>query len=190
MQLVTLYQILYASGSGKSSLIHEVVCKKLCSILYDSRILSGDHDGLDGYAGIDDVINIDQSPIGRSPRSNPATYIGFYDNIRKLFAKTAAAQRRGYTASRFSFNVKGGRCEECGGEGTITTSLSFMPDVQVTCPTCKGARYNDETLEVLYHGKSIAEILDMSIEDGVEFLLTTRRFTARLVCWTNWAWGI
>ena len=158
-----------ASGSGKSSLVHEVICKKLRSLLYDSRILSGDHDDLKGHDLIDDVIEIDQSPIGRSPRSNPATYIGFYDNIRKLFAATDGAKKRGYSASRFSFNVKGGRCEECGGEGAITTSLSFMPDVEVTCPTCKGARYNEETLEVLYQGKNIAEILELSIEDGVQF---------------------
>lgn len=167
--LGTLTAVTGASGSGKSSLVHEVLCKRLKSILYDSRILSGDHDDLTGHEFVDDVIEIDQSPIGRTPRSNPATYIGFYDNIRKLFAGTQDAQNRGYTASRFSFNVKGGRCEECAGEGTITTSLSFMPDVEVTCPACKGARYNEETLEVLFQGRNIAEILDMSIEDGVEF---------------------
>ena len=163
-----------SSGSGKSSLVHEVICKKLCSILYDSRILSGDHDELLGHEHIDDVIDIDQSPIGRTPRSNPATYIGFYDNIRKLFAETDDAKKREYTASRFSFNVKGGRCEECSGEGTITTSLSFMPDVEVTCPSCKGARYNEDTLEVLYKDRNIAEILDMSIEDGVEFFVDNK----------------
>jgi excinuclease ABC subunit A len=158
-----------ASGSGKSSLIHEIVQKQLYSLLHDSRVLAGDHDELTGHEHISDVINIDQSPIGRSPRSNPATYIGFYDAIRQLFAETADARRRGFTAATFSFNVKGGRCEECSGEGTITTQLSFMPDVEVTCPTCKGARYNQDTLEVKYHGKSIAEVLDMSIEDGIEF---------------------
>jgi len=158
-----------ASGSGKSSLIHEIVQKQLYSVLHDSRVLAGDHDELTGHEHISDVINIDQSPIGRSPRSNPATYIGFYDAIRQLFAETDDAKRRGFTASTFSFNVKGGRCEECSGEGTITTQLSFMPDVEVTCPTCKGARYNQDTLEVKYHGKSIAEVLDMSIEAGIEF---------------------
>src|SRR4029434_2493802 len=122
-----------------------------------------------GSEHISDVINIDQSPIGRSSRSNPATYIGFYDAIRTLFAETDEARKRGYTASTFSFNVKGGRCEECTGEGTITTQLSFMPDVEVLCPTCKGARYSQETLEVKYHGRNIAEVLDMSVEDGVEF---------------------
>ena len=157
-----------ASGSGKSSLVHEILYKKLYNVLHDSRVLSGDHDELIGHEFIDDVINIDQSPIGRTPRSNPATYIGFYDNIRKLFAETDAAKARKYTASRFSFNVKGGRCEECSGEGTIVTKLSFMPDVEVTCPTCKGDRYNQETLEVTYKGKNISEILNTSIEEGVD----------------------
>ncbi len=158
-----------ASGSGKSSLIHEIVHKRLVSIFHDSRVLAGDHDELTGSEHISDVINIDQSPIGRSSRSNPATYIGFYDAIRTLFAETYEAQKRGYTAATFSFNVKGGRCEECTGEGTITTQLSFMPDVEILCPTCKGARYNQNTLEVKYRGKNIAEVLDMSVEDGVEF---------------------
>ena len=158
-----------ASGSGKSSLIHEIVYKKLYNILHDSRVLSGEHDELAGHEFIDDVINIDQSPIGRSPRSNPATYIGFYDNIRKLFAETAEAKARKFTTSRFSFNVKGGRCEECSGEGTIVTKLSFMPDVEVVCPTCKGNRYNQETLEVTYNGKNISQVLKTSIEEGVDF---------------------
>jgi excinuclease ABC subunit A len=158
-----------ASGSGKSSLVHEILFKKLYNLLHDSRVLSGDHDELVGHDLIDDVINIDQSPIGRSPRSNPATYIGFYDNIRKLFAETEESKKRNYTTSRFSFNVKGGRCEECSGEGTIVTKLSFMPDVEVICPTCKGDRYNQETLEVVYNDKNISQILNMSIEDGVEF---------------------
>ena len=157
------------SGSGKSTLTNQIIYKKLYSIYHDSRTLSGDHDHLDGYQHISDVINIDQNPIGRSPRSNPATYIGFYDNIRKIFANTPSAQARGYTPSRFSFNVKGGRCEECSGEGTITTQLYFMPDVEVTCPTCKGRRYNEETLEITYEGKTIADILEMSIEEGVLF---------------------
>jgi excinuclease ABC subunit A len=158
-----------ASGSGKSSLIHEIIHKRLVSLLYDSRVFAGDHDELTGSEHISDVINIDQSPIGRSSRSNPATYIGFYDAIRTLFAETNDAKRRGYTASTFSFNVKGGRCEECTGEGTITTQLSFMPDVEVQCPTCKGARYSQDTLQVKYKGKSIAEVLDLSVEDGVQF---------------------
>jgi excinuclease ABC subunit A len=158
-----------ASGSGKSSLIHGIVQKRLYSLLHDSRILAGEHDELTGSEHLSDVIDIDQSPIGRSSRSNPATYIGFYDAIRTSFAETAEAKRRGYTASRFSFNVKGGRCEECSGEGTITTQLSFMPDVEVLCPTCKGARYNQDTLEVEYQGKNIAEVLDLSVEEGARF---------------------
>ena len=158
-----------ASGSGKSSLIHGIVQKRLYSLLHDSRVLAGDHDELVGHEQVSDVIDIDQSPIGRSSRSNPATYIGFYDAIRTLFAATDAARERGYTASTFSFNMKGGRCEECAGEGRITTQLSFMPDIEVLCPTCKGARYHQDTLEVKYRGKSIAEVLDLSVEEGVEF---------------------
>lgn len=163
-----------ASGSGKSTLVNEILYKKLYALYHDSRTLYGAHDELDGHEHIDDVINIDQSPIGRSPRSNPATYIKFYDNIRKLFASTPLSEARGYTASRFSFNVKGGRCEECHGEGTITTQLHFMPDVEVVCPTCKGARYNEDTLDVTYKGRNISEILTMSIEEGVEFFADQR----------------
>ena len=159
-----------ASGSGKSTLINEILYKRLHSIYHDSRTLYGDHDELEGHEHVSDVISIDQSPIGRSARSNPATYIKFYDNIRKLFASEPLSLSRGYTASRFSFNVKGGRCEECHGEGTITTQLHFMPDVEVVCPTCKGARYNEDTLDVTYNGKNISEILNMSIEEGVDFL--------------------
>ena len=158
-----------ASGSGKSSLIHEVLYKQLYSVLQDSRVLAGEHDSLSGHEFVSDVIDIDQSPIGRSTRSNPVTYIGVYDAIRTLFAETEESKRRGFTASTFSFNVKGGRCEECSGEGMITTQLSFMPDVEVLCPTCKGARYDKETLEVQYCGKSIADVLEMSIEDGIDF---------------------
>lgn len=159
-----------ASGSGKSSLIHSIVQKQLYSVLHDSRVLAGDHDSLTGHEHLSDVIDIDQSPIGRSSRSNPATYIGIYDAIRTLFANTESAQQRGFTASTFSFNVKGGRCEECSGEGTITTQLSFMPDIEVTCPTCKGDRYNSDTLEVTYRNKNIADVLEMSIEESIDFL--------------------
>ena len=178
-----------ASGSGKSTLINEILYKKLYSIFHDSRVLSGEHDNIEGYEYISDVINIDQSPIGRSPRSNPATYIGFYDNIRKLFANTPESEARGYTASRFSFNVKGGRCEECGGEGQITTKLHFMPDVEVPCPACKGARYNDETLEVTYNGKNIAEVLKMSIEEGVDFFANQRLIHHKLNVLNNLGMG-
>jgi excinuclease ABC subunit A len=170
-----------ASGSGKSSLIHEIVHKRLSSLLHDSRVLAGDHDELTGSEHIADVIDVDQTPIGRSSRSNPATYIGFYDLIRTLFAETDQAKQRGFTASTFSFNVKGGRCEECSGEGTITTQLSFMPDVEVLCPTCKGARYNQDTLEVEYQGKNIAEVLDLSVEEGVNFFVDQPSI-ARKIC--------
>ena len=169
-----------ASGSGKSTLINEILYKRLHSIYHDSRTLYGNHDELDGHQHIDDVISIDQSPIGRSSRSNPATYIKFYDNIRKLFASTPIAVARNYTASRFSFNVKGGRCEECHGEGTITTQLHFMPDVEVVCPTCKGARYNEDTLDATYNGKNISQILNMSIEEGVEFFADQRLINHKL----------
>ena len=157
-----------ASGSGKSSLIHDILYKQLYCHLQDSRMLSGEHDRLDGWQQVDQVIDIDQSPIGRSPRSNPATYIGFYDNIRKVFAATEGAQERGFKAAHFSFNVKGGRCEECSGQGTISTRLAFMPDLEVTCPSCKGARYRQNVLEVTFKDKNIHQVLEMSIEDGVE----------------------
>ena len=169
-----------ASGSGKSTLINEILYKRLHSIYHDSRTLYGAHDELEGHEHVSDVISIDQSPIGRSARSNPATYIKFYDNIRKLFASAPLSVSRGYTASRFSFNVKGGRCEECHGEGTITTQLHFMPDVEVVCPTCKGARYNEDTLDVTYNGKNISEILNMSIEEGVAFFADQRLINHKL----------
>lgn len=169
-----------ASGSGKSSLVHDILFKRLYNRLYDSRTRFGEHDELLGWEQIDQLINIDQAPIGRNSRSNPATYIGFYDNIRKLFAATELSKQRGYTSSRFSFNVKGGRCEECAGEGSITTSLSFMPDVKVGCPTCKGARYNHDTLEVTYQGKNIAEVLEMSFEDSLEFFADQKAMSRKL----------
>jgi excinuclease ABC subunit A len=169
-----------ASGSGKSSLVHDIVYKKLASLRYDSRILSGAHDALEGHEVIDDVIDIDQSPIGRSPRSNPATYVGVYDAIRELFAQTGEAKKRGFGPSTFSFNVKGGRCEECAGDGTIVTQLSFMPDVEVTCPACKGRRYREETLEVTWQGRNIAEVLKLSIEESVSFFKDQRPIVRKL----------
>ncbi|HKA00011.1 MAG TPA: excinuclease ABC subunit UvrA [Candidatus Solibacter sp.] len=158
-----------ASGSGKSTLVNEILYKALWKHLVDTRTLPGTHDGLDGVDHVHKVVNIDQSPIGRNSRSNPATYIGFYDNIRDLFAQASLSKERGYTPGRFSFNVKGGRCEECQGEGVITTQLYFMPDVEVTCAVCKGARFNAETLEVTLRGKTITDILNMPIEEGVAF---------------------
>jgi excinuclease ABC subunit A len=157
------------SGSGKSTLINEILYKKLYSIFHDSRVLPGAHRAIEGVEFLHDVINIDQTPIGRTATSNPATYIGVYDTIRQLFANTPESQVRGYTRSRFSFNMKGGRCEECAGQGLVTTSLQFMPDVEVICQACKGARYNEETLEVTYRGKNIAQVLDMPIEEAAAF---------------------
>ncbi len=164
-----LVAITGASGSGKSTLVNEILYKALWKRLVDTRTLPGDHDGLEGASHVHKVVNIDQSPIGRNSRSNPATYVGFYDAIRDLFASTAVSRERGYKAGRFSFNVKGGRCEECQGEGVITTQLYFMPDVEVLCGACKGARFNVETLEVALRGKTISDILNMSVEEGVKF---------------------
>jgi excinuclease ABC subunit A len=158
-----------ASGSGKSTLVNEILYKALWKHLVDTRALPGAHDGLDGAGHVHKVVNIDQSPIGRNSRSNPATYIGFYDTIRDLFAAAPLSLERGYKAGRFSFNVKGGRCEECQGEGTITTQLYFMPDVEVTCGVCKGARFSAETLDVTLRGKTITDVLNMHIEEGVAF---------------------
>ncbi len=158
-----------ASGSGKSSLVNEVLYKRLWKELVDGRTIAGEHDAIEGLEHVTRVINIDQSPIGRNSRSNPATYTGFYDNIRTLFSKTPVAKERGYKPGRFSFNVKGERCEECQGEGNIRTKLYFMPDVEVLCTACKGNRFNAKTLEVTFQGKNIAEVLDMSVEEGVAF---------------------
>jgi excinuclease ABC subunit A len=167
--LATMIAITGASGSGKSTLINEVLYKALWKHLIDTRTLPGAHDGVDGLEHVHRVVNIDQSPIGRNSRSNPATYIGFYDAIRDLFASTPLSAERDYKPGRFSFNVAGGRCEECQGEGSITTQLYFMPDVEVTCSVCKGARFNNDTLEVTIRGKTIADVLNMSIEEGVGF---------------------
>ena len=158
-----------ASGSGKSTLINEILYKALWKRLVDTRTLPGEHDGVEGIEHVHKVVNIDQTPIGRNSRSNPATYIGFYDNIRDLFAEAPLSVERGYKSGRFSFNVKGGRCEECQGEGAITTQLYFMPDVEVTCGACKGARFNSETLDVTVRGKTINDVLNMPVEEGAKF---------------------
>ncbi len=164
-----LVAITGASGSGKSTLVNEILYKALWKRLEDTRTLPGRHDGVDGIEYVHKVVNIDQSPIGRNSRSNPATYVGFYDTIRDLFTRAPLALERGYKPGRFSFNVKGGRCEECQGEGVITTQLYFMPDVEVICGACKGARFNSETLEVTLRGKTIDDVLNMSVEEGVTF---------------------
>ncbi len=157
------------SGSGKSTLVNDILYHALMQRIYRSRTVPGRHKTIDGTESLDKVINIDQSPIGRTPRSNPATYTGMFDKIRTLFAKTPEAKVRGYMPGRFSFNVKGGRCEACAGDGTIKIEMHFLPDVYVPCEVCKGARYNRDTLDVTFKGKNIAGVLDLSIEEAVEF---------------------
>ena len=157
------------SGSGKSTLVSDILYPAMMQKIYRSRDVPGRHKSIEGTDQIDKVINIDQSPIGRTPRSNPATYTGVFDKIRTLFASTQESKVRGYLPGRFSFNVKGGRCEACAGDGTIKIEMHFLPDVYVPCEVCKGARYNRDTLDVTFKGKNIAEVLELSIEDGLEF---------------------
>ncbi|WP_448627992.1 excinuclease ABC subunit UvrA [Geodermatophilus sp. URMC 64] len=157
------------SGSGKSTLVNDILYTTLANQLNRARLVAGRHRTITGLEQLDKVVHVDQSPIGRTPRSNPATYTGVYDHIRKLFAQTSEAKMRGYLPGRFSFNVKGGRCEACSGDGTIKIEMNFLPDVYVPCEVCKGARYNRETLEVHYKGRTIAEVLDMPIEEAAEF---------------------
>jgi excinuclease ABC subunit A len=157
------------SGSGKSTLIQETLFPRLMYEVFGSKNVWEPHDGLEGHEEIDKVIDIDQSPIGRTPRSNPATYTGTFDIIRDLFAMTPDSKQRGYTQGRFSFNVKGGRCEACKGDGIIKIEMHFLPDVYVPCEVCKGKRYNRETLEVKYKGKSIHDVLVMTIDEACAF---------------------
>ncbi len=157
------------SGSGKSTLIQDTLFPRLMYEVYGTRSVWEPHDSLDGFKDIDKVIDIDQSPIGRTPRSNPATYTGTFDMIRDLYAMTPDAKMRGYKQGRFSFNVKGGRCEACRGDGIIKIEMHFLPDVYVPCEVCKGKRYNRETLEVQYKGKNISEVLGMTIEEACDF---------------------
>lgn len=168
------------SGSGKSSLINEILYKKLANELNNAKKAVGKVDGIDGIENLDKVINIDQSPIGRTPRSNPATYTGVFNDIRELFASTQDAKIRGYSASRFSFNVKGGRCEACQGDGIIKIEMNFFPDVYVPCDVCKGAKYNRETLEVHYKGKTISDVLEMTVEEGMEFFKNQSKIYRKL----------
>jgi excinuclease ABC subunit A len=157
------------SGSGKSSLVNEILYKALAKELNRARTFPGKYERIEGMEQLDKIINIDQSPIGRTPRSNPATYIGLFDLIRDLFASTPAAKARGYKKGRFSFNVRGGRCEACKGGGIIKVEMQFLPDVYVPCDVCHGKRYNRETLEVRYKGKNIYDILKMTVEEALDF---------------------
>ncbi len=169
------------SGSGKSTLMHEILYKHLAREMNDNTDVDpGDHDAIDGIDQIESVRLIDQSPIGRTPRSNPATYTGVFDYVRELFAETDLAKRRGYDKGRFSFNVKGGRCEECGGQGTVTIDMNFLSDVHVPCEACDGKRYNAETLDVEYKGKTIADVLEMTVEEAYEFFEHDSRIERRL----------
>ncbi len=168
------------SGSGKSTLVNETLHHAVANRLHQAKLRPGAHDGVEGLSQIDKIINIDQSPIGRTPRSNPATYTGVFDHIRQLFAQTQEARARGYKPGRFSFNVKGGRCEVCRGDGQIKIEMHFLPDVYVPCEQCHGKRYNRETLEVRFKGKNIGDVLEMSVEEAVEFFENVPKIARRL----------
>ena len=157
------------SGSGKSTLVNEILHKALMQKVYRSKVPPGLHTALEGVDGIDKVINIDQTPIGRTPRSNAATYTGVFDHVRKLFARTEESRVRGYQPGRFSFNVKGGRCDACSGDGTLRIEMHFLPDVYVPCEVCRGQRYNRDTLDVRFKGRTIADVLDMPCDEALEF---------------------
>ena len=180
LPLGTFTVVTGVSGSGKSTLINEILYKGVASKLYRTKGKPGRFKEIRGLENIDKVIDIDQSPIGRTPRSNPATYTGVFDMIRTLFSQTTEAKLRGYKPGRFSFNVKGGRCESCKGDGIIKIEMHFLPDVYVPCEVCKGARYNTETLEVKYKGKSISDVLDMIVDEAVEFFKNVPRIANKL----------
>ena len=168
------------SGSGKSTLVTDILYQALARHLYRAKVVPGAHDRIEGVAQIDKVIDIDQSPIGRTPRSNPATYTGLFTPIRELFALLPESKIRGYGPGRFSFNVKGGRCEACEGDGLVKVEMHFLPDVYVPCEVCKGRRYNRETLEVRYKGKSIADVLELTVADALEFFEAQPRIRSKL----------
>jgi excinuclease ABC subunit A len=168
------------SGSGKSSLVNDIIHRSLSNLLNRVPLRAGDYDAVEGIEQLDKVINIDQSPIGRTPRSNPATYTGLWDHIRELFSQTQEAKVRGYSPGRFSFNVKGGRCEACKGDGTLRIEMHFLPDVYVPCEVCRGKRYTSDTLEVRFKGKNVAEVLDMSVEEALEFFANLPKIRRRL----------
>jgi excinuclease ABC subunit A len=168
------------SGSGKSTLVNEILFKAVANRLHRAKQRPGTHRRVRGLEEIDKIINIDQSPIGRTPRSNPATYIGLFDHIRDLYSRTQEARARGYKPGRFSFNVKGGRCEVCRGDGQIKIEMHFLPDVYVPCEQCHGKRYNRETLDVRFKGKTIADVLDMTVEEAVDFFQHIPKISRRL----------
>ena len=168
------------SGSGKSTLVNDILYKALAKQINGSNEKPGAHKEIIGIENIDKIINIDQSPIGRTPRSNPATYTGVFDNIRDIFAGTNEAKMRGYEKGRFSFNVEGGRCEACSGDGILRIEMHFLPDIYVPCEVCKGKRYNKETLEVKYKGKTIADVLDMTVEEALEFFKNIPRIKQKI----------
>ena len=168
------------SGSGKSSLVNEILFKRLAADLNRAKTRPGKHAGIEGEEFLDKVIDIDQSPIGRTPRSNPATYTGLFNDIRDLFASTSDAKARGYGPGRFSFNVRGGRCEACQGDGLLKIEMHFLPDIYVPCEVCKGKRYNRETLEVRYKGKNIYEVLEMTVEEALPFFENLPRLYNKL----------
>ena len=178
--LSTFTAVTGVSGSGKSTLINQILYRSLASRLNGARLVPGRHRSVVGTEGLDKVVHVDQSPIGRTPRSNPATYTGVWDQIRKLFAEVPEAKLRGYGPGRFSFNVKGGRCESCKGDGTLKIEMNFLPDVYVPCEVCHGARYNRETLEILYKGKSVADVLNMPIAEAAEFFAPISRIARHL----------
>jgi len=178
--LGTLTCVTGVSGSGKSTMVSDIMQRALFRKYYGSKEKPGEHKALRGFESLDKVIVIDQSPIGRTPRSNPATYTGMFNQIRDLFAKLPAAKVRGYEPGRFSFNVKGGRCEKCEGDGILKIEMNFLPPVYVTCETCNGKRYNRETLEIAYKGKNIADVLDMTVDEGVDFFRAVPKISAPL----------
>ncbi len=165
----TLIAVTGVSGSGKSTLVNSILYTVLANELNGARQVAGRHKRVTGLEHLDKVVHVDQGPIGRTPRSNPATYTGVWDHVRKLFAETTEAKVRGYLPGRFSFNVKGGRCEACSGDGTLKIEMNFLPDVYVPCEVCHGARYNRETLEVHFKGKTVADVLNMPIEEAADF---------------------
>ena len=168
------------SGSGKSTLINEILYKAVANKLNRARMRPGAHKRIKGLEHLDKIISVDQSPIGRTPRSNPATYIGLFDQIRDLYSKTQESRARGYKAGRFSFNVKGGRCEVCKGDGQIKIEMHFLPDIYVPCEQCHGKRYNRETLDIRFKGKTIADVLDMPVEEALEFFAHIPKLKRRL----------